>query len=225
MGGTNFTSTRAIYLRGTDNSNGAYSSTGVSFQFGAAYRRYLTPKFDLSIEGIYLQTIYQSVIKDFAGVNSTTFQETQGRIEIPLTTIYTPVKWGKFSPYLRAGFNTSYLISDAGTWTTYMKPNNESKPATTTISNITDKRIPLEFWGIIGGGIGFNFTKSCLMLDFRYYRGFNTVDNPKKQFAPAYLETIFTNRVVENDFKMDNMFISLSYFYKLYKPEKKKLKK
>lgn len=220
VAGTNFSNIRAINLYGTDNTKGTYSSTGFSFQAGLAYRRYLTPKFDLSIEGIYLQTSYQYANPNLDAGKQLTFTETQSRIEIPLTTIYTPVKWGKFSPYVRAGFNTTYLLTDAAT---LLNTDTYTSKPTTNTGSMSDKRIPLQFWGILGGGIGFNFTKSCVMLDIRYNRGFNMQNN--NHYIKADLDQQNVSGYSENDFKMSDFFISLSYFYKFYKPEKKKIKK
>jgi hypothetical protein len=214
--GINNSNAYATLLRGgaTILNPGTYQSTGTSFQGGLAFRRYLTTRIDLNLEAIFLQSSYQ-YSKPGSGIlaESETFTEAQTRIEFPLTGIYNFKSWNKITPFIRGGLNFSYLLSSVGT----LLVQTPAIPKLYSNQNISllSSRIPLQIGEISGIGLAYNLPHSYLILDVRYNIGFRNQVNTK-----PYSENIYT----DNDFKINNLYYSISYYYKFYKPQKKKVK-
>lgn len=199
---------------------GTYSSTGFGIQAGISYRQFISKLFDLNLEFFYVSGSYKFSINGAStDVSVSQYTDNIGIFMIPLTAIYKPITFWKFEPFVRGGLSFGYLLSSS------LTGDMKSGAQTNKIANLSfiNNRNSTQFWGVLGGGICFNLKKSSLMLDLRYNQGFTNYVNPTKtNLAKTDLRNNFG--ITENDFLLSNFWISVGYFYKFYRPEKRKTK-
>jgi hypothetical protein len=215
LGFTNFSLPQVTQINSKNKKSGTYKNTGFGIQAGISYRQFISKLFDVNLECYYVTGSYNySVHDELADESTSQYTDNLGFIEVPLTGIYKPITWWKFEPYVRAGLSFGYLLSSSLTGDV----NSDNKIANLDFINYR-KRI--QFWGVLGGGICFNLKKSSLMLDLRYNQGFTEMVNSVSQSSSELKSNL---GITENNFKLSSFWISVGYFYKFYKPEKKKNK-
>jgi len=221
LGFTNFSSPQQLLVLDPSQTNGSYKNTGFGVQVGLSYRQFISKLFDVNLECFYVTSSYQYAMNSTTMENSSSqFTDNFGMIAVPLTGIYKPITWWKFEPYVRAGLSFGYILSSSVTGDT--KTNSVTDNKITSLNNI-DNRNLTQFSGVLGAGIGFNLKKSSLVFDLRYNQAFtgfvkvNAVNDASKQLKNDIL-------ITENDLLLNNFWISVGYFYKFYKPEKRKTK-
>ena len=216
--GTNYNLIRPTNLYGTNGNKGSYSNSGFSYQAGISYKQYIKTKFDLNLSILYCSNTYQYSNSIIAGPSSITFTETQNNIEFPLSLIYTPYTFGRFSPFVRAGINTGYLLSSSGTGvrsTTLL-----GKDVTGSSLDLTKKREALQFWGLLGSGVCVNFKGIFVMFDLRYSLNLtNQVKKSGRQQTNDDQIWLYYNN--ENDYNWNKLTFTIGLFYKFYKPQKR----
>lgn len=219
--GTNFNYPRVIMYHGTpdlETSKGSYASAGLNFQGGISYRQYIMDKMDINLDILYTQHNYQFTNSNISGNSSIDFTETQTYLEFPLTAIYTPYSFNKFSTYLRGGLSTELLL-DATAQASRTSNDQTYKTATGPSFTVKNLRETLHFSGIIGAGVCYNLKKSYLMLDVRYNLGFS--NHVKKSARNTNSEMWSFYYYDENEFSVSDLRITLGFFYKFYKPQKR----
>jgi len=210
-----------FYTTNSKNENGTYKSTGTNFQFGISLTRFISEKFDINLETYYIQNGFVYNNPHLTETNSLNYTETQTRIEVPLTTICTPVKYKKFSPYLRAGLSFSYLLSSTVSAIT-TNLTDIGNPNTGPNYSIKENRNPKQIFGIVGGGISYSLKRNNLFIELRYNFGLQNQVNNSNRFG--LYDQLFHNLYEENDFHLSNLWFSIGWSYKFFKPEKKKNK-
>jgi hypothetical protein len=138
---------------------------------------------------------------------------------MPLTVIYFPYVWNKFTPYVRGGISFGYLLNSSATFT--RTEPGILKPFTDPAFSITDKRSNFQLMAVIGMGISYSLKRSNLFLDIRYNLGFLNQVNPDERYNTNNLDPYLKYYYVDNDFRMNNLCFSIGYNYKFYKPEKR----
>jgi hypothetical protein len=194
-----------------------YSSSGFSYQLGFSFRRYLLNKFDINIEAFYVQSSYQlSYVDTVASGFTVGYSETQSRIEVPLTLIYTPYAFGKFTTFARGGVNFGYLMNAKATYTG--QPEN-SKPYTDPESSILDRRTRFQIMAVLGAGICYKIKHSDIFLEMRYNLGLKNQVNTRYDLNDLSSQTKYF--YTDNAFKINYLCFSVGFNYKFYKPEKR----
>lgn len=209
----------ATHLRETSPvvGKGTYSNSGIGFSGGVEYQQYIMPRLDISLEVLYVTDAYQYKSTNAENQGYLSFTETQGYLQFPFTVLYNPYNIWKLSTFVRGGVNVGYLLSSTATGQ-YSIQSNLSNPITYSGTNIISYRNPMQFWGIVGAGFNLNIIPhGTIMLDLRYNIGLkkqNNSVNDLNDFADKF-------GFNENDFKLNNLCVSVGIFYKLYKPVKK----
>ena len=197
-------------ISNTEDYNGKYSA-GLNLQFGIQIKRYINENIEINLDGIYTtkRFSYKIIQNDII----TTYDEDHSTLSIPLTGTYD-FNLGTWSPYLRVGANLDYLLKATAT---FEKKDEGLKDSDVKIK---DERNDYNISAVIGGGLKFNIKMGYLMLDVRYQFGFLNIVNPETRYSQDYKWDNYG--YVDDDFTMNNLFISVGYVYPFYKIKERK---
>jgi len=218
VGFTNMSYVTPISYYGTDGNKGSYKNTGFGFQVGLSYLQYLMEYIDLNVEGFYVSSTYQFASSDTA--KQITFEETQSKLEFPISAVFKPRSFGMFVPYCRLGFGTSLLLSSNGSETT-INPASMVKPNSNPSFDLMNRRKKFQIYGIIGAGVRINLSHSFLLLDVRYNQGFTQQFKKSARTSGDYINYVINTQHNENDFRINNLWMPIGFYYKFYKPQKR----
>ncbi|MCK4920714.1 MAG: PorT family protein [Bacteroidales bacterium] len=229
-GGMNFSRFRVIEpfgvhsLVGIDDGisgRGDYRSSGSGFQAGVIYNIYLGSNLEIGVEPMIIQNKYAYEFRpfDFAFV---TYNETQLRMDIPLSMIWNFKLPGNINPYIRLGGKTSLSLSiNSDSQRSY--ENTESvafEDVTGAGFEIKDYREMLNYWTVFGGGIRYKISKAYFFIDLRYNLGLNNQVKGSSR-NNGLDEYAFLYYYKQDDFYLDDFSISFGISKILYKPKRK----
>lgn len=188
-----------------------YSSSGFSFAAGVQIKRYINDKIDINLDIIYATKRFEMIQKELD--SQIEYSENLSLFSLPLSVTYDfKYKW--LTPYARLGVNFDYLLNASSTVARKISGNNEVGNVKPSDIDIIDDRNKINVSAIIGAGVKYGVKKGYLMLDLRYYMGItnsvndeNRWDNEEK--IPYYY--------VDDDFAVNNIFISIGYVFPFYK--------
>lgn len=219
IGGINYSVVRIIEpysVETKDEYSGEYHASGMKIQGGLQIKRYLTDNIEINLDVIYTAKTFEYEIKL---VNSkTSYTENQSMVSLPLTGTYD-FKTGKWSPYLRAGLNADFIFSAKADFLKQYTANFNSVDLKETDVDIMADRKPLNISAIIGAGLKYNIKRGYLMFDLRYHFGFvnqTVTENRNNNLKWAKYDYI------DDDFTLNNFFISLGYVHPFYQTKKNK---
>ncbi len=157
------------------------------------------------------------VVQVFDGLDKIETIDRQNWFNLPLMVKYA-VNKGKFRPYGYGGYSFNFLAKDMLT----TKRENESNFTTAESPEMeyTDHRKTLNRSLIFGGGLRYKFGLDLLSADIRLSMG--TTNLVKAGTRHKNTEGVFTYGYVEDDFRINNAFISVGFVHPLYKPRKLK---
>ncbi|NOQ25201.1 MAG: outer membrane beta-barrel protein [Bacteroidales bacterium] len=220
IGGVNYSFVRIIEpysLDGTEDYEGGYSSSGVTYQFGLQIKRYINRNIDINLDVIYTSKIYNNTLDQID--SKIIYDETQSMLSFPLSGTYD-FMLGKFSPYVRLGVNLDYMLSASAN----LKRNIESDVGVDDVTgsaiDIFSNRKPCNISALIGGGVKYNVKKGYIMLDLRYNMGFTNNVNGENRRAIQELWSDYN--YVDDDFSLNNLFISAGYVFSFYQTKNNK---
>jgi opacity protein-like surface antigen len=179
----------------------------------------------------YVFTGFQHVTTDLFGPNKdiVEFLDRQTWASIPLTVKYSDSQ-GRVRPYVFAGYSLNLLLRDRGILTVVNRDSrglNEdgteqlsSAENETPNLNLSDHRQRLNASFVLGGGLRYKYKLNYLFVDLRYSFGIKNMTNINNRFD-NYSEGL-PYPYVDDDFRMDNVAISVGYVHPFYKPRKLK---
>lgn len=153
--------------------------------------------------------------------------ERQTWIDLPLYVKYRD-NFGKIRPYGYAGFSLNALLGSR----VELRLENQSPTLTEKGSQVTTegpnekvgyKRVFLNRSLLVGGGIYYKVGRNFIFADVRYTAGLNNVVNAKKNYLDKdgnFSRTIGRYRWVGDDFRLDNLSLSVGFMKPLYDPRK-----
>ncbi|HAS46035.1 MAG TPA: hypothetical protein DCS93_36470 [Microscillaceae bacterium] len=211
----------------TFSTNNPQSSTetytsGVGFQIGGAVELPLNKKLGLFLETYFSGRNY-TLNNELFGYASTNYEETQSWIEIPLGVRYNLGDKYNFSghlkPYVFAGVSTGLLLNASTVVIRRDRVSSEElREVTGTAIPVTNLRNSLNISALFGAGVELKQGRGYLVLDVRYYMGLMNAVNAQQRYSIN--ELIFKYGHIDNDFKINNIAISVGYMYPIYKPKK-----
>lgn len=225
-GGLNFSNVFLKEQYGTHNYNQSrneYNSSGFGYQVGIKINRHIVDKLEFNFELLLKQNKFENLVYipnlDNIEYNELSFIETQTRFEIPLSFTYD-FEYGKFKPFLRAGFSVGYLSNVNGKITRKFIDNSQNADVKGPDINIQEYRKQVNYQGIIGGGVKYPIPKGYIMLDIRYNLGLsNQVIQENRIISNS--EQIWKYHYIDNNFTLNDISLSVGYVYLLYKPKRK----
>jgi opacity protein-like surface antigen len=178
----------------------------------------------------YIFTGFQHITNHLFGQNKdiVEFLDRQTWVSIPLSIKYSD-DIGKFRPYVYGGYELNLLLRDRGVLSVQNRDSrpSESNPEEVSSSenetpslNLSSHRQRLNASLHVGGGIKYKYKLNYLFVDLRYSLGMKNVTNIENRFS-NYAEGL-PYPYVDDDFRLDNVSISVGYIHPLYKPRKLK---
>lgn len=180
----------------------------------------------------YVFTGFKHITSHLFGQNRdiVEFLDRQTWAVVPLSIKYSDDR-GKIRPYVFAGYSLNLLMRDRGILTVINRDLrlSEDESVTEELSSsenetpnldLGDHRKTLNASFLVGGGIKYKYKLNYLFVDMRYSFGTKNMTNIGNRFN-NYSEGL-PYPYVDDDFRMDNLAISVGYIHPLYKPRKLK---
>lgn len=231
--GPNISPVRIIHdvrIGGESSTKESYSIKALGWNFGAGfdfnYNDFLSATADLN----FSLTKFNHRTTDLFGVNKDVveFLDRQTWAQIPISIKYSQAQ-GKFRRYGYIGFSFNYLLTDKADIEMKNRDAKDSEPGSEefsafdkSISNLSviTNRERLNGSVFIGGGVKYKYKLDYFYLDLRYSFGIKNVVNTEKRFSSVREGLPYP--YVDDDFRLDNLAISIGYIHPLYKPRKLK---
>jgi hypothetical protein len=201
---------------------GIYSTQAVNLYGSLEAKMKMSEKLELNLETGYSQLTFTNT-EDFLGTGTTTYKETQNRIEIPVSATYNIKSFGKLTPYGRLGLGPALTLS-AGANARFDPsdtPGTARKPADI---DRKDSRIVLDIFGQIGAGVKYKTRGGYMFAEIRSNFGiYNQVlreSQPSETHSSAELNSSYY--FVDDDFNLNAANFSIGYTQIFYKPSKRK---
>ncbi len=211
IGGMNYSFIRIIdpyYSGSSDDYTGDYSVSGMGYQAGLQFEKYINEKINIDLGVSYVNRKFNyNIVQD---INTINYDETQSVISVPLTGTYD-FKLKFLNPYLRVGFGFDYIL-DASAKVERVSTNDEAKGPDL---NVKDDRTALNYSVIIGGGIKYKIKKGYILLDLRYTQGLNNIVNGDNRYEDD--EKVFNYNYNDDNFSLNNFYLSVGYVFSFYK--------
>lgn len=154
--------------------------------------------------------------EDILGFGTVTYNETQQRIEIPLSVIYTLSRWRGIDIYARAGAGYALNLSTEATASFTTSDVNNGFNRTGEALNRNDSRIRGDIFLHAGAGGRLKIPRGYITAEIRALAG---VRNQVTGAAvPANLEYFYF--YTDDNFRINIAGITVGYTYIFYKPSK-----
>jgi hypothetical protein len=180
----------------------------------------------LGAELNYAVTAFR-VVQQYDSSNEIEATDKQNWLNIPIILKYVSSK-GKIRPYGYIGYSFNFLIRDVAT----ERLTNDGNFVTAESPSIpmTDHRKTLNRSFIFGGGAKYKFGLDYFFADIRFAAGMTNLSKPGTRLPDVAVHSeggpkdtdVFQYGYIEDDFRMNNIFISIGYIHPLYKPRKLK---
>ncbi len=200
---------------------GDYSAPAFNLYGSIEAKFKLSEKIDLNIETGYSQLTFINT-EIFTGLGTTTYKETQSRIEVPLSATYNISKLGKFTPYARLGAGPALMLSSVAT-SEFNEFDQNGTDNTGSDIDRKDSRYPLDIFIQAGAGMKFKTRGGYLFAEVR--GNFGIFNQAKRSELPDYthssdeLGTFY--KYADDDFNLNALNFSIGYTQIFYKPSKK----
>lgn len=201
----------------------------LGWQIGGGVDYNYTDNISFSAGFNYVFTGFQHVTTDLFGPNKdiVEFLDRQTWASIPIMVKYSDDQ-GKIRPYVFGGYSLNLLLRDRGILNV-MNRDSGNEDGTEQLSsaenetpnlNLSDHRERLNGSFVLGGGVKYKYKLNYLFVDVRYSFGIKNMTNINNRFD-NYSEGL-PYPYVDDDFRMDNLAISVGYVHPFYKPRKLK---
>ncbi|MCG8409893.1 MAG: PorT family protein [Bacteroidales bacterium] len=220
IAGVNYSLVRVIQpysLSNTEEYSPKYTASGIGYQFGLQFKRYVTNKVEFCLDGLFVIKTFNNTFKQLD--SEINYTENQNYISIPISATYE-FELGKVRPFLRLGVAVDYLLSaKASVKRTYMGIESNSDLTGVDV-DILEERNALTFSALGGAGIRFDLKKGDLMIDIRYSYGLFNLVNSEKRFNND--EKIWYYNYIDDDFSVNNAYVSIGYILPFYSTKRRK---
>ena len=228
IGGLNLAFPYSVEQFGVHNlesASGSYS-TSPGFQAGLSVIKYLSPRFDLNLEIMFQQSVYNYTLQPkkltstFDPNYKVEILETMTLLSFPFSFTVDLTK-GNWKPYLRAGIvGTYYLGSTIDPKRHYSDGSLDVVSGENISTADMSYRTELNFYAQAGAGLKFDYAgKGYFILDARFLAGFTKIVNAENRLDP-HSDLIFRYKYTDDDMYLNNMYISLGWIYPIYVSKK-----
>jgi len=220
--GANYSYVRVIEpysLANTNNYSGEYSVSGMGYQAGIQIKRYINKNIELNLDAIYTAKNFDYKLIQLD--SEIEYKEDLTMFSFPLTGTYDyRFKNSKISSFARLGVNVDYLTRASANF----KRNIDDDASVDDISGsdieILEDRNTINVSAVVGGGIKYYVKKGYIMFDVRYNIGLTNTVVSENRFTND--EKWAKYNYVDDDFAMNNLFVSVGYVFSFYKTKQKK---
>ncbi|HEY4785884.1 MAG TPA: hypothetical protein VIH57_07535 [Bacteroidales bacterium] len=198
--------------------NSKYSPNGIGFDAGLYINKYILPNLWISLNMRYSMINFKR--KDMmADQEELNYSEKSGWISAPFSINFS-LGTSRLSPYLFAGADFGYLISDKSY---ILKRNLVDKTIPNVVQKSTDIRRNREALGISAlGGLGLQY--KAMGGYFNISLGFSYYLTPYVKSGTRYSDTnrLYYYQYIDDDFKVHRLSFALGYTKIFYRFMKKK---
>lgn len=182
------------------------------WQGGLGLDYHYTEKLGLAMEFNYMFTSFSytshNLFRD--GDYSLDFNDRQTWVSIPVLAKYTRTT-GILRPYGYLGYSVNFLMRDRADL--IINNNIESQ-----VFDFKDKRAKFTTSAVVGGGLKYKWGLRYLFADVRFSMGLLNMANPSRRYSGITESWPY----VDDDFRMNTLFLSVGYTHPLYKPRQLK---
>jgi hypothetical protein len=199
----------------TDLYDGVYTAPDFGFQVGLNADYLIYKNIYANVEALFTSKkfSYQTELNEFS---SLAFKESQNTIQVPLTIAYHLGK-RKLKPTLKVGAYINYNFSSKSEFIRTYTQNTQSN-ITGPLIDVSPVRNNLNY-GIIGAlGLKYKVKEGYFFIDASYTQSLASAVNPSERYSNS--EVLYDYQHIDDDFSMNNIFISLGYKRLFYKPKK-----
>ena len=199
-----------------NNYNGDYSASGVSFAGGVQIKRYINENIEVNLDLIYSTKKFEMLQTE--GDLSIMYEENQSMVSFPLSATYD-LHYGNLSPFARLGVNVDYLMSATATLEKTSSENELGKVKPSDIDILNDRN-SYNISALVGAGLKYHVKKGYVMFDVRYHLGLtNNVNVDSDRWNNEEKDPY---DYIDDNFAVNNFFISLGYVFPFYKTKNNK---
>lgn len=196
-----------------------YSSGLINLYVSVEAKYELTKSMEINLEAGYSQLAFTKT-EEFMGIGTTTYTETQKRIELPLSITYSFKSFGKFTPYGRLGFGPAFSIGT--TANANFAPSDVNGDAHTGPDIDREvSRISIDPFVQAGAGIKLKTRGGFIFTELRSNIGFFNQVVPAG-FSPEEQELGLYYYYADDNFHINAMNFTIGYTQIFYKPSKRK---
>jgi len=196
----------------------SYNSEVINLYISLEAKFELYKRIGINLEAAYSQLAFTNVEK-IPNIGTTTYTETQKRIEIPVSLTYNFTSFGKFTPYGRLGFGPALTLGSSGT--------PEHKPLATNGIPLpaleidrAGSRIKLDMFLQAGGGIKYKTRGGFFFTELRTNIGF--IDQVIRAGYSTEEQELSRYYYADDDFNLNALNFTVGYTQIFYKPSKRK---
>jgi len=195
-----------------------YKSKALNLYASLEAKIKIAEKFELNIEGGYSQIKFTN-IEDFMRIGETTYDETQQRIEVPLSITYDIKNFGKFTPYGRFGIGSAFTLDSKALAEFNPTDENNHVDRSGTSIDRNDSRINIDLFVQIGAGIKLKTRGGYILAELRSNAGALN-QTIRGGASPEQLGFYYFYK--DDDFHVNSLNFSIGYTQIFYKPSKRK---
>jgi hypothetical protein len=201
----------------------------IGWQASAGGEWHYNSKLSVSGELEYSINSFEHVTSSLfgSGKDEIIMTEDQNLLRVPLLLRYSDDQ-GAIRPFAFAGYGLHFLLNDRANITIVNRNVSQGSEASSTTPNIlSENSSGLDFSGkrklftqsiVLGGGLKYKVKLNYFFVDARYSVGLKNVVNGKNRFDDVMTRWAY----VDDDFRLDNLAISIGYIRPLYHPRKLK---
>ncbi|MBN1107474.1 MAG: hypothetical protein JXR66_06265 [Bacteroidales bacterium] len=176
-------------------------------------------KIEACVEAAWLQTRFTNREK-FLGFE-TVYTERSERLEIPFTATFPFAKYGKnFTAFIRAGAGAALNLKVAAKAVTTGTDSNNRIIISGADLDVSGSRIFTDFFLVAGAGIRYKTPGGFISLESRVETGLRNYTVHDSNSASRELACRYS--FSDDDFRMNNVNITIGYTHIFYKPGKRK---
>lgn len=186
-------------------------SAGIGWQVAVDLDYHYSEKLSATLEVNYSFNSFSHRAEDLMYGNYTQeFSEKQSWIGVPLLVKYSTNK-GSLRPYAFGGLGFNFLLN--GKVSIVQNGSDESPEY-----NYKDVRNSFARTLILGGGAKYKWKLKYIFGEIRYSAGLSNLTNADGRYLAINDKHLY----VDDDFRLDNLIVSVGYVHPLYKPRKLK---
>jgi len=199
----------------TDLYDGVYTAPDFGFQVGLNGDYLIYKNIYANLEALFTNKKF-SYTTDLNEFSSLSFKESQNTIQVPLTIAYHLGK-KRLKPTLKVGAYINYNFSSKTEFIRAYTQNTQSN-ITGPLIDVSPVRNNLTY-GLIGAlGVKYKVKEGYFFVDASYTQSFASIVNPSERYSNS--EVLYDYQHIDDDFSMNNIFISVGYKRLFYKPKK-----
>lgn len=194
-----------------------YGSKALNLYASLEGRFEISRKIEVNIEAGFSQLNFKNV-EDFMGFAKVNYNESQSRIEIPVSVCYNIKSFGKLTPYARLGLGTAFTLATAKAEFNPTDINNLISHTGPDI-NKAEWRIGMDLFTQIGAGAKYKTRGGYFFTELRSNFGLigQTIKGSPPDEEPGWFYFY-----IDDGFHLNALNFNIGYTLIFYKPSKRK---